>query len=1043
MTVESDGTVRINLLGGFSLVVDGEEMATDGLRRRALELIQLLALADRRRLSRDRVIEALWPHLEVDAGAANLRKAAHHIRQALGDRQAVVLKGGQVALLPNRAIETDVDEFEASAAEALESGDPARCEAAMLAYAELLPEALYESWTRERREHLRARHAELLRAAGAWERLVEAEPTAEAAYLQLMRRELEAGSRAAAIRWYGRLRTALQSELGLAPGADAVALYEECIAGLAGDEPEIVGRQLELATITAALREDVRIDLLAIRGSAGIGKSALCREVERLTSAEGWLVVSARATEAGGAYAPLIAAIEQLLDANPAIVDRLGEPVRSVLAELTPLAEPAPPMTSPISRHRVIGAFRRLVLNAAADAPALLVVDDAHLADEATIDVLGHLGASSGTRLVTVLAYRTEAAPPALARAVARLDRAERTASVDLVPLELDESRALIDVVASWPRDEDVAHRVIELGQGNPYLLVELARSAVAGVPALVRSASDAIAARFLDLDESTLESLQRVALAGPDIDPADVGLLTELDEDAAVVLLDTALHHGVLIVEGPRYRFRHELVRQALIERVAPHRRTAFHRQTAERLAAAGGRPGLVAARWLDGERPDAAAEWLLAAAREEIRLGAFADALRHLEPLLDHAPEHADGLRLRAEAMDARGESAAPAAYAAAARVADAATGHELQAKRALATVKLGDPAGGLEILDGVEPTTLDGRVAHALAHAGAAALGAADPAMGTAMAAQARQLAVEAGDPAAVTVASWAYAAAAHARGELRESVRADITESQGLGELAVNVFDGQLCMTQRLLYGARPYPDVIAFTESLAIKADSLGAARGKAFAVTIRGEAKLLSGDLNEADADLAKGAELHRAINAATGEAFALQRRAEVAMHRGDGQLADALLDEALAVARDSDVGFHLLDRIYGTRVTAAADPARAFAALEEAEAAVQGPIETCPTCRITLAIPAVIAAARAGELARADEWMGAADYLVNVVMRLPAWDAAFEEAKGHRALATGDAAVAREHFGAAATGFGRSGQPLDEARCIALAEGT
>ena len=171
----------------------------------------------------------------------------------------------------------------------------------------------------------------------------------------------------------------------------------------------------------------------------------------------------------------------------------------------------------------------------------------------------------------------------------------------------------------------------------------------------------------------------------------------------------------------------------------------------------------------------------------------------------------------------------------------------GHELQAKRALATIKLGDPAGGLEILEGVEPTTLDGRVAHALAHAGAAALGAADPAMGTAMAAQARQLALEAGDPAAVTVASWAHAAAAHARGELRESVRADIAESQGLGELAVSVFDGQLCMTQRLLYGARPYADVIAFTEALAIKADSLGAARGKAFAVTIRGEAKLLSG----------------------------------------------------------------------------------------------------------------------------------------------------------------------------------------------------
>ena len=82
---------------------------------------------------------------------------------------------------------------------------------------------------------------------------------------------------------------------------------------------------------------------------------------------------------------------------------------------------------------------------------------------------------------------------------------------------------------------------------------------------------------------------------------------------------------------------------------------------------------------------------------------------------------------------------------------------------------------------------------------------------------------------------------------------------------------------------------------------------------------------------------------------------------------------ARALLDEALAVARESDVGFHLLDRIYGARITAAADPAAALARLDEAELAVRGPLETCPGCRITLAVPAAIAAARAGDLDRAD----------------------------------------------------------------------
>jgi tetratricopeptide (TPR) repeat protein len=148
-------------------------------------------------------------------------------------------------------------------------------------------------------------------------------------------------------------------------------------------------------------------------------------------------------------------------------------------------------------------------------------------------------------------------------------------------------------------------------------------------------------------------------------------------------------------------------------------------------------------------------------------------------------------------------------------------------------------------------------------------------------------------------------------------------------------------------------------VIAFADSLAAEAERLGAARGRAFALTIRGEAKLLSGQLDEADADLAAGAHLHREIAAATGESFALQRRAEVALHRDRRAEAVALLDEALAVARESGVGFTLLDRIYGTRVAAALDSASALAALEEAEAAVRGPVETCPGCRITLAVPA------------------------------------------------------------------------------------
>ena len=54
--------------------------------------------------------------------------------------------------------------------------------------------------------------------------------------------------------------------------------------------------------------------------------------------------------------------------------------------------------------------------------------------------------------------------------------------------------------------------------------------------------------------------------------------------------------------------------------------------------------------------------------------------------------------------------------------------------------------------------------------------------------------------------------------------------------------------------------------------------------------------------------------------------------------------------------------------------------------------------------------------------------------------MRLPAWFAALDEVKGHRAQASGEAGAARDHFRTAAAGFKTSGQPLDADRCSALA---
>ena len=101
---------------------------------------------------------------------------------------------------------------------------------------------------------------------------------------------------------------------------------------------------------------------LLVRGPTGIGKSALCREVVNRAHEGGWRVITVTATASGAPYAPIGAAIEQLLVGGRASLDALPQRTRSVLAELSPLARPAPPAAGradpPSGRRRAAACAR-------------------------------------------------------------------------------------------------------------------------------------------------------------------------------------------------------------------------------------------------------------------------------------------------------------------------------------------------------------------------------------------------------------------------------------------------------------------------------------------------------------------------------------------------------------------------------------------------------------------------------------------------------------------------------------------------------------
>lgn len=230
--------VEIRVLGGFEVSVDGRRVPAQAWQqRRASELVKLLALAPRHRLQREQVIDALWPDLPPDAGAANLRKAAHYARAALGSKEAVVLRGGQVSLWPDAELAVDAERFKTEGKLALRAGAAEACAAVAGNYrGERLPDERYQDWAGERSRDVRALYLQLLRRAGLWEQVVGEAPTDEAAQRALMHMYADAGNRSAAVEQYHRLGTALAG-LGLQPSEETQALYREVLHAWPGASP--------------------------------------------------------------------------------------------------------------------------------------------------------------------------------------------------------------------------------------------------------------------------------------------------------------------------------------------------------------------------------------------------------------------------------------------------------------------------------------------------------------------------------------------------------------------------------------------------------------------------------------------------------------------------------------------------------------------------------------------------------------------------------------------------------------------------------------
>jgi ATP/maltotriose-dependent transcriptional regulator MalT len=374
----------------------------------------------------------------------------------------------------------------------------------------------------------------------------------------------------------------------------------------------LVGRDGEMAMLDRALDE---LDLgssaaVEVVGEPGIGKTRLLAELATRADARGQLVLAGSASELERdlPFSVFVDALDEYLRAlDPARLAALEDDVRTELAHVFPsLSSLATTREVALQdeRYRSHRAVRELLDRLAAGQPLVLVLDDLHWADAASVELVGALLRRPPARPVCLaLAVRPRQVPERLAAAFERARRAGSLECVDLSPLSVEEARELLgDAVPAG----DAAILFEESG-GNPFYLEQLARSLdraaspaasreetsleSVGVPPTVAAA---LAEELGMLSDRARCVLEGAAVAGDPFEPELAAAAADLPDAAVIDAVDELLGVDLLRpTEVPRrFRFRHPLVRRAVYGAAAAGWRLGAHERCAELLATRGATP-------------------------------------------------------------------------------------------------------------------------------------------------------------------------------------------------------------------------------------------------------------------------------------------------------------------------------------------------------------------------------------------------------------------------------------------------------------------
>jgi DNA-binding CsgD family transcriptional regulator/tetratricopeptide (TPR) repeat protein len=429
---------------------------------------------------------------------------------------------------------------------------------------------------------------------------------------------------------------------------------------------------LEREPFLAALRTSPTGRVVLIAGEAGIGKTALVR------------AFAAEAEESGRRV--LWGAADALSTPRP--LGPLHDIARQAGGALSAV------MAAESSRQAMFGTF----LDELTARGCVVVIEDAHWADQPTLDLLLFTARRIAmTTCLLVVTYRDDEVGPdhPLLTVLGTLATDRNVTRIELPPLSAEAVAALAEPLGV-PAGELHART-----GGNPFYVTEVLADPGRRVPATVR---DAVLART-----SGLRPDERSALSAVSIFP-DGALLAVVQ--AAPDAVDGCIAAGMLVADGSRVRFRHELARLAILAGIPPGRRVALHAQALVDLSRRSADPALLAFHAQESDDGPAVLRHAPVAARRAAAVGANHQVVDHLAQSLRFADtlterERAELLEPYAEAcshLDRGADAVAAAAEALSCwrSVGDVERETSLLARRADYLWRVGDTVGAQATTD-----------------------------------------------------------------------------------------------------------------------------------------------------------------------------------------------------------------------------------------------------------------------------------------------------------------------------------------------------